>query len=274
LISGLLDDKSEKSKIAETILVLLEGIAALSNNHYFERIGNHLIFDESTLAETVNVPLIDGKAEARSILALCGIVWAYSETNFFVAHELTCEYHGAYSIGNGKFAVVRDFINLSPTELWSERDFAGLPNKIRAVTIHDCTLDIGFDAYNNLFDDNGTMGQSLIGGAVTSDGKVLSIGEICSLTGIFANKVTAFANEIDAMTKNEIARKYMEVFWYRKKSLTDYLGIDWNPSDELYSVLEEGLLTPPPKKTGQKKETGRTPVEQLAVDFNFSEYVN
>jgi len=43
-INGLVDDGIDNSIIAEKFLILLEGIAARNNNHYFERLGNHIIF--------------------------------------------------------------------------------------------------------------------------------------------------------------------------------------------------------------------------------------
>jgi len=272
LISGLLDDNLDKSQIAEKILLLLEGIAALNNDHYFNNIGAHIILDDSSIANVVKMPML-GFNDASKLLRLSGALWSYSEANYFVAHELTCEYHGAYTLDDGKFAIIRDFKNLRPIELWPDRDFNYLPDYLRVVTIHDNTLDIGYDVYNNLFDDNGTMAASLIDGYAITENKILSLDDVVGLISCVLKKVGVFTREVESMTHNAIAHKYMEVFWYRKKSLADYMGIDWKPSVELYKVLDDGLLAGP-KKTAQKKgDTGKTVVEQLAEDYDFSDYL-
>jgi hypothetical protein len=274
LINGLTDDGIDNSVIAEKIMLLLEGIAALNNDHYFERLGKHIILNEEDVEKAAGVDLITDKKLARKPLLLSGLLWAYSEANYFVAHELTCEYHGAYLLHNGNYAVIREFKNLRPNELWSERDFDGIPQYIRVITIHDKSLDISFDAYNNLFDEKGTLGASLLTSAVIADGVVLQISEIDSLIQLFSGRVRDFTDEVNEMSKNDIARKYLEIFWYRKKSLTDYMGIEWKPSDNLYKILDDGLAAGPPPKKAQKSDPSLTPVERLTIDYDFSNYVN
>ncbi|MDR0917916.1 MAG: hypothetical protein LBM93_01490 [Oscillospiraceae bacterium] len=272
LINGLLDDEVDKHEIAETILTFLEGVAALNYDHYFERIGKHIIFTDKMLSEAMDVNMITDKKIARKALMLSGLIWSYSEANYFVAHELICEYHGAYPLPDGNFAVVRDLINFSPVELWGNRDYSGMPNKARVITVHDKTLDIGFDAYNNLFDDSGTMASSLLSASVIVDDKVLSVDEIDSYISLFSDRVTSFSDEVNAMSKNEIAHKYMEIFWYRKKSLADYMGVPWKPAAELHRVLDEGLEKGPVKKPGQSAG-GRTTPEELVEQYDFSKYL-
>jgi hypothetical protein len=272
LISGLLDDNLDKNQIAEKILLLLEGIAALNNDHYFNNIGAHIIMDDSKITNVIKTPML-GMNSANKLLRLSGAFWSYSEANYFVAHELTCEYHGAYKLDDGKFVVIRDLMNLKPIELWPDRDFNGLPDNMRIVTIHDNTLDIGYDVYNNLFDNNGTMDVSLLDGYAIAENKILSINDVAGLISCVLKKIGIFTREVDSMAHNAIAHKYMEVFWYRKKSLADYMGIDWKPPIELYKVLDDGLLAGPKKAVQKKGDTGKTLVEQLAEDYDFSDYI-
>ncbi|GHU44508.1 hypothetical protein FACS1894190_15940 [Spirochaetia bacterium] len=271
LISGLVDDKVEKSVIADRILLLLEGIAALNNDHYFEKTGAHYIFSGSEVAEVASSFKSLEKATARKLLMLSGLLWAYSETNYFVAHELTCEYHGAYKLADDTYAVVREFKNLRPTQLWSNRDFNGLPEYIRVITFHDKSLQIQFDVYNNLFDEAGTMAPSITGGYAIADGKQLSYDEILSLIVTVSEKVTAFTEEVNALSKQEIAHKYKDIFWYRKKSLADYMGVGWRPSDEIAKTLDEGLAAGQP--AAPKSASSLSPVEKFAIEYDFSEYV-
>jgi len=272
LINGLLDDNVDKREIAETILIFLEGVAALTYNHYFERIGKHIIFTPEMLKEAMRNDLLIDKKQARKALMLSGLIWSYSETNYFVAHELTCEYHGPYLLENGKYAVIREFINLKPNELWEKRDFNGMPEKIRIITVHDESLSIGFDSYNNLFDEKGSMMPSAIGSTVLMDGRVMSLSDVEDLINLFSSKVRLFSDEVDAMSKSDIAHKYMEIFWYRKKSLADYMGVSWKPTEELHNILDEGLARGPEKKPGQSAG-GRTTPEELTEQYDFSAFI-
>ncbi|MCL2064767.1 MAG: hypothetical protein FWG98_10425 [Candidatus Cloacimonetes bacterium] len=270
LVNGLVDEDVDQSDIAEKILLFLEGISALNNNHYFEHIGKHFILADSDVSKTITVDMHDNKKEARKALMLAGLLWSYSETNYFVAHELTCEYHGAYTLPDGNFAVIREFMNLRPIELWSNRDYGSLPDFLRIITIHDSSLNIGFDVYNNLFDEKGTMATSLLKSAVcTSDNRSLSYDEILSLISSFSAKVETFTVEVETMSNSDIARKYTEVFWYRKKSLTDYIGITWKPSEEIYKILEKGLEQGP-KKKAIVISSGNNLVDELISQYDFS----
>jgi hypothetical protein len=152
--------------------------------------------------------------------------------------------------------------------------FEGLPDFLRIITIHDERLDIKFDAYNNLYDERGTMVTSLLEGAVYySDNNTLSIAKINELLDIFSSKVSIFTAEVDLMHEFDVAVKYMEVFWYRKKSLADYIGVSWKPSQDVYKTLEEGLKNGPGKK-GVSPPNGWDLVEELTQKYDFSEYLN
>jgi hypothetical protein len=273
LVNGLVDEDIDPSEIAEQILLFLEGIAALNNDHYFERIGKHIILTDFDVSKTIAVDMLEGKKDARKALMLAGLLWSYSETNYFVAHELTCEYHGAYPLPDGNFAVIREFKNLRPVELWPNRDYGNLPDFLRIITIHDSTLDIGFDTYNNLFDEKGTMATSLLRSAVcTAENRSLSTDEISDLISALSAKVETFTVEVDAMSKLDVAYKFMEVFWYRKKSLAGYMGISWKPAEELYVVLKKGLAQGPKKKAGAVPN-GLNPVDELAKQYDFSPHL-
>lgn len=274
LINGMVDDNKDKRLIADKILLFLEGIAALNNDHYFETVGAHYILDNEEINDIVFGYESLDSLQARKLLMFSGLLWAYSETNYFVAHELTCEYHGAYKISDRAYTVVREFKNLRPTELWENRDFGGLPDYIRVVTIHDDSLAIQFDAYNNLFDKNGTMAPSITGGYALANGKQLTYKEIFDLITVISQKVTLFTDEVNAMSKKEIAHKYKDVFWYRKKSLADYMGISWKPSSEVSHILDEGLAVGQPKKPiAPVSNPILTPVEKFAIEYDFSDYV-
>lgn len=273
LVNGLIDDNVDKKTIAERILLLLEGVAALTNDHYFSALGNHYIFDDEEISQAYSITKKLDKASAKNLLSLSGLLWAYSETNFFVAHELTCEYHGAYALPDGNFMIVRNFKNLRPVQLWTERDYTGLPEYIQVVTFHDSSLQIQFDVYNNLYDEHGTMAQSIIGGYARTESGCLTESDIFEIINNVSRKVMIFTKEVNQMQKTELAHKYLEIFWYRKKSLTDYIGIDWRPTASMFEIQDQGLILGQKKKNSPKPVSAKTAVEQLEIDFDFSDYI-
>jgi len=272
LINGLEDDNEDKRYIAKQILLLLEGIAALNNGHYFHRMGEHIILNSDDVKKAVNIQMITDKKSAKKALLLAGLLWSYSEANYFVAHELTCEYHGAYPLHDGTFAVIREFKNLRPSDLWPERNYEDIPNYIRIITIHDSTLDIAFDAYNNLYDEKGTLGVSLLKAVAVVDGSIISLSDIECLLDVLGNKTRVFTDEVDAMSKVEIGHRYTDVFWYRKKSLAKYIGVSWESSKDIHRILEEGLAIGPKRKIGSNP-SGRTLVDELAKIYDYSDYL-
>src|SRR5438552_14079842 len=49
------------------------------------------------------------------------LMWAYTESIFFRAHDLTKEFHGPYLYASDtKRFVIREFRNLQPRELWPD----------------------------------------------------------------------------------------------------------------------------------------------------------
>jgi hypothetical protein len=63
----------------------------------------------------------------------------------------------------------------------------------------------------------------------------------------------------------------MEIFWYRKKSLTDYIGATWKPNIEFYSLLDEALFMNKPES---KKPIGDTFEKDITELYDYSKYLN
>jgi hypothetical protein len=46
------------------------------------------------------------------------------------------------------------------------------------------------------------------------------------------------------MTEKDIAKKYADIYWYRKRPLCDALKKDWKPSRQIYEKIENGEIKP------------------------------
>ena len=122
-VGGLSDLELPGEEIAKNILLHLNGILTLSANNMFNRIGPHLIIEQSSLEAITSHKYCDAPEYYNALLQLSGLLWSFSETNYFVAHELVCEYHGPYEIAPDRFVIIRDFRELHPVELWPEFNY-------------------------------------------------------------------------------------------------------------------------------------------------------
>jgi hypothetical protein len=114
-----------------------------------------------------------------------------------------------------------------------------------------------------------TIYPSLIGATIIADGEFLAETEIDNLINVYSKKITDFSTEVNNFSVQETAKKYMEVFWYRKKSLADYIGTSWKPSDYLYPLLAEAIAKGQPKS----KPVGDSLENELSKKYDFSGYL-
>ena len=267
-VGGLSDLNLSGEEIANDILLHLNGILTLSSNNMFNRIGSHLIIDNDELHRISRSSYNESIEFSKALLHLSGLLWAFSETNYFVAHELICEYHGPYEIAPEKYIIIRDFRELHPVELWPQFNYDDLPSFIRIITYHNSKIDIGFDVYNNLFDNTGSIAKSIIGSSIVIDNnEVVSIDDITTLQNTISHKMMEIYSHISSMSELEIAHKYLDLFWYRKKSLSDYLNVSWQPNPDYHIILDETL------KNGMPTYSSKGLDADIIAKYDYSKYI-
>jgi len=230
-INGMRTLELSKEEMADYILRIAKAVLVLQNGHYFPHYSNYIILN--------NVDIKKEKSfNSPELLHLSTALWAYSETLYFVHRQQACEYHGGYDLGDGTFAIIRDFYNLKPEDLWPEFDFTRMPDKIQVVTVHDNGLKIDFDSYNNLYLREGSMLNTLKYGYVIADGKRLTAEQTTKLLELISNKLNEFHKILSKCSENYIKHKYIDIFWYRAKPMAKFLGFDWRPSKEIHEKAE------------------------------------
>lgn len=177
---------------------------------------------------------------------LCGILWAYSEAPFFVAHDIAMEEHGLYGY-NSKRIMFRDFFNLKPAELWPE--CSEFPfNEIRIICVYNERFNVDFDVFYNTYPNQGNVIEDLEEFYIEADDSRLELVDIHKITNSSAKIIESISKKIESMNEMEIAKKYADIFWYRKKPLRDALGKDWKPPKEIYTKIEQGEIKPEIKR--------------------------
>lgn len=260
-INGMKALKLSNEEIAKYMLKIAKAILVLQNGHYFPHYNQYIILDKVEVKKDISF-------HSNELLFLSTALWAYSETLYFVHRQQACQYHGGYDLGDGTFAIIRDFCNLKPKDLWSEFNFIGIPDTIQIVTVHDNSLKIDFDSYNNLYLREGNMLKTLKYGYVIIDGKVASKEETSKLFQLIQDKLNEFHKITEGYSDNKLKHKYIDIFWYRTKPMADFLGLDWKPCKEIHEKADiyfnlEQSITPKKHKT----------FEEFVKQYDYSEYI-
>jgi len=258
-INGMKSMGLENGEIAERLVKLANAIIELQGGNYFIEYGDYRVTDKVNVERALKTPLL---------LRLATALWAYSETLYFVHRQTACEYHGNYKLPDGNNAIVRDFCNLKPTDLWGNFDFADVPNTIQIATAHNQDLKTEFDNYNNLYVRKGSMVESLEFGHVLVDGNQITGSEVADLLDVISDKLTKFHIIIENMDDIAIKHKYLDIFWYRSKPMADALRRDWKPSKEIHAKADIAFNIPEAPPSYRPQET----FEEFRKQFDYSKF--
>lgn len=179
----------------------------------------------------------------RTLSRLFGVAWSYTEALFFRAHDVTKEIHGPYKIQNfsNKQLVVREYKNLKNREIWT--DISPFPwNEIKVYTVYTDKCNLQIDAYNHLFLNSGNLPSEMISNFIEADGQELSNEHI---TKAIDNMLLIITEIQDIIIKTDwkfSAKKYAEIYWYRKKPLCDLLSRNWRVPEHVFSKIENGSI--------------------------------
>ena len=236
LLNGLRLADATLETQQEAILVLLKIISYLKYGDIFCSDGTNIIWSPAQVKDTIDsLQPLEGSDAARLVHQLAGVYWAYAESLYFVAHELSVEIHGPYKLPQGSSLLVRDFDNLQPTALWHLQNTFVTPQHVRILIVYQ-QFKAHLDVYNNLYVDGGTR---LIDEAtfcqVQVDGRIATLVQIRQMIQEASKAIALVTSKVNSWSLEEIARHYIHIFWWRKLDLSNALQKDWRPPQ---SVLD------------------------------------
>ena len=257
-INGMKAMGLPNEEIANRIVKLGNAIIELQGGNYFIEYGDYKVTKDVQVNSSLKTPLL---------LHLAIALWAYSETLYFVHRQTACQYHGCYPLPDGNNAIVRDFYNLQPADLW-DFDFSGIPQTVQISSAHNSNFKAEFDNYNNIYIRKGSMLESLEYGHVLVDGKKITETEVSDLLTLISNKLTDFHTIIENMSDAAVKHKYLDIFWYRGKPMANILGLSWQPSEEIHAKADIAFSKPESLPPYRPKET----FEEYRAQFDFSTF--
>ncbi|MGD2084773.1 MAG: hypothetical protein PVH61_01195 [Candidatus Aminicenantes bacterium] len=229
------------------VIKLLNMVKALKYGSEFNEKGGNIIYDPKKVDEIVNTKLGKGTSrleESKLIHQFCGVMWGYTESIFFRAHDVTKEIHGPYYYNqSNRHFVVKEYLNLRPMVLWP--DVTLLPcNEIKIYKGYTDAIKIRVDALNHLYHEGGQLVPSLESYYIEVDGKKEPVEILKEFLEIVEQTITQISTLLDHMNWNEKVLKYAEIFWFRKKPLREARELDWQVPEALRKNILAGKENP------------------------------
>lgn len=250
ILAGMRMNNLPIEKQRRVILTLLDVVKAMKYGGEFCEDGRNLILSPREISDLLEKESFvqANKESSRLAQTLCGVLWAYAETLYFVCHGIAMEAHGPYGNprNSSQVVLIRDFFNMRPIDLWQECERVPFEN-VRLIATHE-NVDVWFDVFDNIYIRKGNLVESLRFFSVTGNGRSLSLDEIKELSNILNRTISSITGKVDSWTEREIAGKYMEIFWYQVKPLKEALGKNWRPPQIVLHRAADAEIPPPSDK--------------------------
>ena len=193
------------------ILTLLDMIGSLKYESEFIDDGKNLILSPDEVEIIKKGGLQKSKIEDSHLIhKLAGLLWTYTETLYFVAHEISVEIHGPYKYDSSNVIIVRDYFGLKPSELWP--DCQNMPyNNIRIIGVYEDLL-VDFDVYNNPYLKKGRYVDTLNLYHMEADEHPIEVSDILRLSNEISNTVRSVTQKVTQWPLLDIAKKYANIF--------------------------------------------------------------
>ena len=260
LLQGLRMRSASLQEQQDAMLAILGLVAELKGGSPFLVGDANLIMTEEAVADLFEqtkesgVPDDDLRTWAHRS---AGVLWSYAEALYFTAHELGVEVHGPYRMPGNQVLLVRDFFASSPRDLWPEVGGYANFDSIRIAVIYD-DFRASMDVYNNLYLAEGVILPSRAAGiSLWRNGSVIDAAEIRQLCVTATDVITQVATTVESWSLLEIARRYVELFWWRKRELSLAARDEWRPNAAIMARVTEDAIPPSSASNASAEEMRR-----------------
>jgi hypothetical protein len=226
----------QQRDIAQT---MLEMVDAIKEGSPFNEDGRNIVLSQSAIAQLNPMDLSDPE-KSRCLHQVFGVLWAYTESIFFRAHDVTKEIHGAYEF-NGNKLIIREYLNLNARAVWP--DMPLLPHDtIKVYTTYRPSIDVSIDSYNHLYLNHGNFVEDLTDYRIEIDGTKVDVPVLYALVKRMLDGIQLIHQWAKEASWQEKTEKYAEIYWYRKAPLRHIRKIDWHVPEEVRIAIREGAV--------------------------------
>lgn len=243
----------------EMVIYMLDLVKNMKYGSEFNEDGKNIILSPSYVPEFIHRMKLK-KAEKKDAIILqkfCGIMWSYTESIFFRAHEVTKEIHGPYELKDGRQLLVREYLNLKPVEIWHGNvPFLDADN-IKIYSVYDSRLSIKIDSYNHLFLNSGDYVSNLKEYSILVDSKPADLDCIMHFMMDIPQTINASHSWVEQTDWFDHANKYMDIYWFRKRPFRMVLNKNPAVDSALRKNIEQGDFDPRRIDNLSEKTIGR-----------------
>lgn len=222
----------------------LDGTNRILDSHEVKKLFEHtpwIWLKTKKDKETLGRSFYKASASAKSL------IWSLY---FYGWDDVGYEIHGPYKIntkGRNKYQlVITDYFNLKPTLLWPKIESFSY-RTIKLMTLYPENADLSVDMFIHFF-NKGDLLKITDGIYLEANGVPLRTSEVAeSLSKEILERVAEQHREIEAMSKEEIIKKYIESRYYAFRKWRWYFGEDWRPPQKVFDRIRDwGIIEIPP----------------------------
>lgn len=178
------------------------------------------------------------QGDSNLIHKLQAALFMYTEAILFRGHDAVKTVHGPYITADNTAIVIREFHNLSPTELWPSSLLIN-HKKITTVCEYMTSAEVKVDCYDHIY-HSGKLNQSLLSWHVTIDGESVDTEQISAFVDALIAKTRQVSGIVDEWTWQQKTEKYADIFWFRKSPLRELRGLSSKVPDHVYETIRNG----------------------------------
>ena len=241
-----------------SVLTLLTMVKALKHGSEFNEDGRNVILaPEQARALAAKLRPIGSIEESQLLHRFCAAMWTYTEAIFFRAHDVTQEMHGAYDIGvPDQQLLVKEYLNLHPADIWP--DMPLLPCRtIKVYQQYSTALKIKIDALDHVYHEGGALVPNLSAWAVEIDGVPAELADLSGYVRPVSQAITTIARHTESLDWHQRVSKYADIFWFRKKPLSEQRGRPWSVPAEVRDAIMRGAELEPRRHSLSTEQSER-----------------
>lgn len=235
-------DEKFKEKLIELALTIVDLISFYRRDP-FNQDGRNVIWSQNEVNEFMSKSkdkIIDNRVDSfgnyKTLLSkLEGALWLYSELLYFSIHEVCKEFHGPYTLPDGKLALVREYYDLKP-KFWAFTKDMPYQN-IKVFEIYSGDTAIMFDFFGRLRSEKSII-HNLEGFFMFVDQKpILTYEDIKDVYKSVVEISNSGAEYVRDLSRLQIMSKFVESYYWILKPLKDALKTDWNPTRSIFDDI-------------------------------------